>query len=379
MPEPDWAEIVHEARKGVVRISTEDGGGSGFVVDQDGHILTNEHVIRGADDLSVVFENGFRFTPSVVATDADTDVALLKIDGGADLMALPLSMQITEGEDVIAIGYPLDLLDSITVTKGIVSALRTIDGIEYVQTDAAINPGNSGGPLLNTKGEVVGMNTLAQREIRGESYAAQGIGFAVSADVLLKSIEMMKAPAPTSTPNPTPTPTPSQRIVYGPANGSLEYKQDVISVHRAGVNMADAVSEARFFNPYPTSLGSWSYGLAIRDGGKNRWHAIVIDSDGYWGHYLRLSDEDVDGRPVLAEGKDRRIDTASNGNNHIKVVADGQTGELHINGFFVATLDLSELISRGDVTALAYFFTDDGVEERSIHFTDFTIRTLGAP
>ena len=93
---------------------------------------------------------------------------------------------------MVALGYPLNLKDRMTATRGIVSAFRTFRGVAYIQTDAAINPGNSGGPLMNLSGEVVGMNTLVRREIQGRDFDAQGIGYAIKFDVLSSRLEILK-------------------------------------------------------------------------------------------------------------------------------------------------------------------------------------------
>ena len=182
-----------------MRVTAGDSRGSGFLVDSNGYILTNAHVVYGEHAATVIFENGLRIVADIIGLEVTSDVALLKIPPYPDLVVLPLATRISEGEDVLALGYPLDYQDSVTITKGIVSALRSIDGIDYVQTDAAINPGNSGGLLLNTIGEVVGMNSLAHRDIAGEEYSAQGIGFAVGAGVLsnrLKTLKIRPTPIP---------------------------------------------------------------------------------------------------------------------------------------------------------------------------------------
>lgn len=192
------AEVVRQAREAVVRVSGAEGGGTGFIVSADGYVLTNEHVIRGSTDLTVVLEDGRRFAPRIVGADLDADVALLKIDDGSNLAALPLATRMSEGEDVVALGYPLNNWDSITVTKGIISAFRTMDCVDCVQTDAAIYPGNSGGPLPNMNGEVVGMNTLIVQD-------TQGIGFAIAVHVLSNRIKKLKSdPAQRRTGEPHP-------------------------------------------------------------------------------------------------------------------------------------------------------------------------------
>ena len=182
------ADIVEQARGGVVRVQGTTGSGSGFVVDSDGYILTNEHVISGQPILTIVFDNGARRTAHVIASDAYLDIALLKVEAAGQLTVLPFAAEVRTGQEVIALGYPLNLGETMTITKGIISALRTAEGVRYIQTDAAINFGNSGGPLLNRNGEVVGMNTTIFRE-----ESAEGIGFAIQYDVLSEQLRIMKS------------------------------------------------------------------------------------------------------------------------------------------------------------------------------------------
>ena len=330
--------MIDRTRKAVVRVTAGDSRGSGFVVDSNGHILTNAHVVYGEHAPVVIFENGLRIVADIIGLDATADVALLKIPPDPDLVVLRLATRISEGEDVLALGYPLDYLDSITITKGIVSALRTIDGIDYVQTDAAINPGNSGGPLLNTTGEVVGMNSLAHRDIAGEEYSAQGIGFAVGAGVLsnrLKTLKIRPTPIPTlvpasSTPIPTLEPTiPVPRVIFGPATDIIWHEGDgTIDRHSTGLWKKDVVVEASFRNPHPHLNLPWSYGFMIRDNLEDGFHAFVINSDGRWQHLVRLRRNDEN--PAVSAGRSIAIDTAKTGSNHVRVIADGDEGELWI-------------------------------------------------
>jgi len=153
----------------------QQGVGSGFVMSRDGYILTNNHVVEDADQIKVKLATGKEYDGKVVGRDPKTDLALVKIDA-SDLHALPLgnSDELKVGSWVVAVGSPFGLEQ--TVTAGIVSAKGRVIGSgpydNFIQTDASINPGNSGGPLINTKGEVVGINTaiLAQ---------GKGIGFAI--------------------------------------------------------------------------------------------------------------------------------------------------------------------------------------------------------
>ena len=157
--------------------------GSGVVVRSDGYILTNNHVIDGADDITVTFDNKREMKAKLVGTDAKTDIAVLKVEA-KDLPTIAMgdSSQARVGDLVLAMGSPFGLKQ--TVTMGIVSARgRTGLGIEdyedFIQTDASINPGNSGGALLNTRGELIGINTA----ILANNGGNQGVGFAVPANL----------------------------------------------------------------------------------------------------------------------------------------------------------------------------------------------------
>ena len=164
---------------------TQRALGSGFVIDKAGHIVTNYHVVRGANTIQVSFSNNERFKARLVGVDPSTDIAVLKVDvKSRALKALPLgnSDSVRVGDQVIAIGNPFGLDRS--VTAGIVSAVQrrieapnSLSISHVIQTDAALNHGNSGGPLLNAQGQVVGVN--AQIETGGVSDGNVGIGFAI--------------------------------------------------------------------------------------------------------------------------------------------------------------------------------------------------------
>lgn len=159
------------------------GLGSGFIINKSGLVLTNAHVVDKADKVTVRLKDGRTFVGKVQGADEVTDLALVKIDAGGDLPVASLgsSSDVQVGDWAIAVGNPLGLDN--TVTLGIISTLRRSSAqvgiankrLDFIQTDAAINPGNSGGPLLNAKGEVIGINTA----IRGD---AMGIGFAIPID-----------------------------------------------------------------------------------------------------------------------------------------------------------------------------------------------------
>lgn len=163
------------------------GGGSGFVIDQEGHILTNNHVVEGATEIIVNFRDGTLVRAEIVGLDPDSDLAVLKVDLPTDQL-IPVefgdSDQLQIGQTVMAIGSPFG--QRWTLTSGIVSALdRTIPGADNfsiggaIQTDAAINPGNSGGPLLDLEGRVIGVNS----QIRSSSGSNAGVGFAIPSNL----------------------------------------------------------------------------------------------------------------------------------------------------------------------------------------------------
>ena len=161
-----------------------EGIGSGFIINEEGYILTNYHVVKGAQEISVTLSNDVTTTAQIVNYDENQDVAMIKITD--ESVKIPATVELGDsdslqpGEEVIAIGTPLSTELSSTVTKGIISATSRSVAVEsgvtmnLIQTDAAINAGNSGGPLVNTKGEVVGINSS---KISGE--AVEGIGFSI--------------------------------------------------------------------------------------------------------------------------------------------------------------------------------------------------------
>ncbi|MBD2448791.1 trypsin-like peptidase domain-containing protein [Nostoc sp. FACHB-152] len=173
------------------RQRVERGSGSGFIISSSGQILTNSHVVDGADAVTVTLKDGRTFDGKVLGEDPVTDVAVIKIDANnLPTISLGNSEALQPGEAVIAIGNPLGLNN--TVTSGIISATGRSSSdigasdkrVDYIQTDAAINPGNSGGPLLNARGQVIGMNTAILR-------GAQGLGFAIPINTVQKIAQQL--------------------------------------------------------------------------------------------------------------------------------------------------------------------------------------------
>ncbi|NJM49443.1 MAG: PDZ domain-containing protein [Alkalinema sp. RU_4_3] len=179
LDDPFFRQFFGDAAEGMPREREERGSGSGFIINQDGILLTNAHVVEGADSVTVTLRDGREFKGKVLGTDSLTDVAAIRIEGkNLPTVSLGNSDQLKPGEWAIAIGNPLGLDN--TVTAGIISATGRTSAqvgvpdkrIGFIQTDAAINPGNSGGPLLNQRGDVIGMNTAIRA-------GAQGLGFAI--------------------------------------------------------------------------------------------------------------------------------------------------------------------------------------------------------
>ena len=199
----DVGAILARVQPSVVSIQAGEasslygGSGSGVIVESDGLILTNNHVIEGSSELRVQLNDGTTEVAQLVGASPDDDIAVIRIHrSGLTAATLGSSDELRVGDDVLAIGNALNLGGTPSVTRGIVSAVgRRIDtGTEQldhlIQTDAAINPGNSGGPLVNARGEVVGLNTAIIRD-------AQNIGFAIAIDPirsLIRDLEKGKAP-----------------------------------------------------------------------------------------------------------------------------------------------------------------------------------------
>ena len=181
-PAPRVSEIVHRTQPGLAHIDTPTGSESGFVIDDDGFIITNAHVVEEHSTVTAKFVDGAEYIGTVVGKDEEIDLACIRISDADHLTPLPLgdSDAALVGEDVLAMGYPLaDILGgSLTVTRGIISGKQW----DEIRTDAAINPGNSGGPLVDPNGFVIGVNTSVIENVGGRNIT--GIGFAIPSNVV---------------------------------------------------------------------------------------------------------------------------------------------------------------------------------------------------
>jgi 2-alkenal reductase len=192
--EQAYVSIYEQVNPAVVNIIVGSGQGSGFLFNNAGHIVTNNHVVAGGNEIIVRFDNGLDLPATIVGTDPSSDLAVIQVDASQITDITPVTLADSDalkvGQIVIAIGSPFGLQSS--MTTGIISALDRLfpgaagpDGTSFqipdiIQTDAAINPGNSGGPLLNLRGEVIGVNTAIESPVRGSS----GIGYAVPSNIV---------------------------------------------------------------------------------------------------------------------------------------------------------------------------------------------------
>ncbi len=178
----DFSSIIEDSVKSVVTIRTDAGQGTGFIITSDGFIVTNAHVLSGGSYVEALTYNKEKISASFIGYNVEMDLALLKISGNYDYLELAKADEFETGDKVIAIGNPLGL--QFSVSQGIISAIHregpnNING--YIQTDAALNPGNSGGPLINTEGEVVGINNF-------KIGSGESLGFALESPFIKSTI-----------------------------------------------------------------------------------------------------------------------------------------------------------------------------------------------
>lgn len=264
--------VVHITSTSLVRgwfgVYPSEGTGSGSIIDDKGHILTNYHVVRGARQLEIQVEDD-KYAARVIGTDPDNDLAVIKIDVRGSLTILPMgtSNGLQVGQKVLAIGNPFGLQR--TLTTGIISGLerplrepggRTIEGA--IQTDASINPGNSGGPLLNARGEMIGINTA----IYSPSGGSVGIGFAVPVETAKRIVPALIARGYVSRPWLGVQTTQVDRRVARAFGLSVDRGIMVTTVYRgsgaasAGLRPA-AVAESLFGDTYIERAGDIIVGI----------------------------------------------------------------------------------------------------------------------
>ena len=189
----DFSGIINDAVKSVVTVRTDVGQGTGFIIDNKGYLVTNAHVLSGGKKVNAITSNQEILPAEFIGYDPDLDIALLKIPGDYQKLTLANSNNVEVGEKVIAIGNPLGL--QFSVSEGIVSGVNRqgMNGLKYyIQTDAALNPGNSGGPLINKKGQVIGINNF---KIGG----GESLGFALESNYIKEAVNKVYIEATNST------------------------------------------------------------------------------------------------------------------------------------------------------------------------------------
>ena len=242
------AEVIAQIQGSVVQITTGRNTGSGFLISSTGLVVTNDHVAK-ADTVRVNFHDGQTHTGDVVERAPDVDLALVQLRGSGSFASLAMGdvASLRVGDEVVALGYPAlgGMGISLTVTRGIVSGMRTANGVSLIQTDAAINPGNSGGPLVTMDGRVIGINTSRVDET-STGRQVTNVGFAVA------TTETNRLPtlsggvpgsppllppvpgSPTATPPPTHTPLPTATPTPHPALNCREWEELVNAWIREG-------------------------------------------------------------------------------------------------------------------------------------------------
>ena len=363
-------EVVADARVAVARVSDANGTGSGFLIDSNGHILTNAHVVDGLTGITVAFEDGPDYLAEVIGFDPERDLALLKIDEPTATPYLSLATEIHAGESVIALGYPFGLQGGLTVTTGIISSeRRTIQSETFLQTDAAINPGNSGGPLLNLRGQVVGVNTAGFR-----ADVAEGIGFAIRFDDIAQLLPELLSGAlapPDSSSAPQmeamPNPTPAR---FGPIDVEIPHDPEdgKIETAFARIDAADIWLDATFVNPDVADEQTVDYGFIVRRSGSAPAPVfIVFATNSEWYVFAGTGN----GRNLVQEGEVEGFNTQAGGSNRIQLAAIGGRGWLFCNGQFVAELDLSSTDQAGDVGVMTGFFAGNEAEGAATKVKNF--------
>ena len=211
-PELTAAQLVANHRAGVVRIDTAGACGSGSIINAEGYVMTNAHVVAGYNEAVVTLDDGRRLTGTVVATDSTQDIAVLKLPAGTyDLLSIRSSSEVPIGGEVAALGFPSTISDAaggiycaieITITRGVISTRTTFDGLPYLQTDATVNHGNSGGAALDLTGALIGIPTSGL-----EATVAENTSYLIPSDRFRPIVENWINQHQAGTPAP-PAPPP---------------------------------------------------------------------------------------------------------------------------------------------------------------------------
>ena len=360
---PTLSAMVETVKPGVVQIIAGRSAGSGFIVDEDGLAVTNEHVVRGFQTVTVRVAGGSSYTGKVLGVDVGADLALVEIAASRKFVPVELgdSDSLAVGEDVIAMGFPLEdmLAGSATITRGIVSAKRVSRaGVDLIQTDAAINPGNSGGPLFDRDGAVVGVNTSKVFEA-GDGRAAEGIGLAVAVNEVkgrLVGLKNQGFAAATATATAVAAPTPGSGggfRTFSRDRIELEHEDDgFIETGETLSNVRNFMISADFFVPYASNKGNWDVGFIFRNAGRGNFHYVAITQSGNYYHKMRVDKESA----LLISGTVADWNHDADSSNQITLVAIEDRGWLFVNSEFITDLDVSGGIYDGDLEVATGFF-----------------------
>ena len=371
---------------GVVQIITPDGGaGSGFIIASDGRVVTNEHLVGGSGRVTVRIPGAGSYEARVLGVDAIADLAIVDIEGGGGFTVLDMgdSDDLSIGEDVVAVGFPLDdmLGNAPTITRGVMSSVREFRGVEHIQTDAAINPGNSGGPLFNSAGEVIGVNTFVIRDIGWEGGDIEGINLAVAINELKERLESLSAGESVGV-TPTPTPTPEATVTPRPRVSSGEFYRESLELPHEDDgnieslttfrNVRNFIISADFEVPYSDSVGNWSMGFIFRNPTRNNLSHVAATQDGLYSHYERHDGENT----LLDSGYVSNWNRDIGGENKITLVVIEDRGWLFVNSEYVTDLDVSGASEGGSLEVATGIFTGDEVPGETTRISEITASAL---
>ena len=317
VPTPSLSAIIEQVKQSVVRVETRRRAGSGIIFKVEGDsalVVTNHHIFPGASQVTVtVGTEETEYRAELLGQDETHDLAVLRICCGSfQAASFGDVSQVKTGEEVVLIGYALDLEGEATVTRGIISAVRYSDFVEsdVIQTDAAANPGNSGGPMISTSGEVLGILTFGYRE-------TEGLSFAISAETVQERIPAMLA-----------GPVPELLKSFGPLEGDHE-----AGLVRSDAAMLDFSVEVTVTNP-KTREQNWNYLLILR---------------GSEADMENPNREPLDGEGVEFNPHDsiNGFDPSPGAQNHIRVIAIDDRAWVIVNGVLGQTVDLRERVAGG--------------------------------
>ena len=375
--------MISDITPGVVQIITGDGTGSGFIINADGLVVTNAHVVQSFATVDVKLAGERTYSGEVLGVDELADIALLDLPGFGKFehVALGNSDAVAVGDDVIAMGFPLgDILrGSPTITRGIVSARRvSAAGVELLQTDAAINPGNSGGPLFNRDGEVVGVNTSKLFEAE-DGRPVEGIGLAVSVnevrgrlDSLARGQNVVQS-TPTATPRPTPR-SGTRLREFSLDRLELRHEDDgLIDSKQILSNVRNFRVSAEFDVPYSAETGDWDVGILFRNPHKNDLQYVAVTQEGYYSHTIRTDGDST----RLASGSINDWNYTVGTKNTILVVVIEDRGWLFVNSQLLTDLDVSGGSDRGSLKVATGIFKGNSVPGKSTVVSNIYAEELG--